>query len=57
MGDFNVNIRCHTVSLIFFAIYIKIDANCDLRFEICEFRNYNEKIMFQRAKSATCMKI
>ena len=57
MSDFNVNIRCHTVSLIFFAIYIKIDANCDLRFEICEFRNYNEKIMFQRAKSATCMEI
>ena len=36
-----------------FVIYRKIDTNSNLRFEICEFRNCNEKIMFQEAKSAT----
>ena len=38
-------------------IYMKIDTNCNMRFEICEFRNCNEKIMFQEEKSGPYKKI
>lgn len=36
-----------------FVIYMKIDTSYNLRFGICEFRKYDEKIIFQ-ARGKMC---